>query len=125
MYGSRLKLKKGSNRTWTVKAIKEDGSPLDVSAATEIIFSVKEKFEDSTHKLQKKLSVGTDEIEKVAGGDGEVFQVKVVPGDTDEWDADVRRKEYFYDIWVTLAGGDQHVIALNILELENVIKNTT
>ena len=87
------------------------GADFNLTGATDIIFSIKESFDDTTYLLQKDLAMGITVTNAVGG----LFSVKIEDGDTTDFPG-VKP----YDIQVEI-GGDVFTVVRDTISIEREV----
>lgn len=100
----------------------EDDVVVDLTDA-QVIFSVKEKFTDTSYIFQRKNALAggsSSEVEMTDPTNG-VCEVHIIPDNTNG----LETGSYSYDVWVKLSNGNEKTVIVDRLVLEDVVKKTT
>jgi len=106
---------RNTTKVYTIAVTYDTGKPVDLTGGS-LVFSVKSEMSDERPVLYKNSASSADLV--IAAGRGGLGTLLIRPNDTKR----LPIKEYWYDLWVTLASGAQTpVIGPSVLDLRGAI----
>lgn len=109
----------GNSEDFELEITDEDNNAVDITDA-QIIFSVKEDYDDEEYIFQRKNSfAGGDDTEiLITDETGGLCEIYIIPDNT----SDLKAGTYVYDVWVKLTTGKEKTVVANRLFLKDSVK---